>query len=77
MILNNYVLRITAVIIVYGDSIEVPTCGRAKISVLDPLRMLRKALKLSKVTTDFDAKSRVFCQIGIYDCGPFFGFLGM
>ena len=32
MIVNNYVLRITAVIIVYGDSIEVPTCGRAKIS---------------------------------------------
>ena len=34
VIVNNYVLRITAVIIVYGDSIEVPTCGRAKISVL-------------------------------------------
>ena len=37
MIVNNYVLRITAVIIVYGDSIEVPTCGRAKISPRDTL----------------------------------------
>ena len=33
VIAKNYVLRITAVIIVYGDSIEVPTCGREKISV--------------------------------------------
>ena len=33
---------------------------RGPPDVLDPLRMLRNALKLSKVTTDFDAKSRVF-----------------
>ena len=31
VIVKNYVLRITAVIIVSGESIEVPSCGAAKI----------------------------------------------
>ena len=31
-LLKNYVLGTTAVFVVYGDSIEVPTCGREKIS---------------------------------------------
>ena len=36
VIAKNYVLRITAVIIVSGESIEVPSCGAAKICVPGP-----------------------------------------
>ena len=62
MIVNNYVLRITAVIIVYGDSIEVPTCGRAKISVREVMAMASLDTAEDTVPEVADTESRHTCK---------------